>query len=142
MIVKKSVVELESVPDKEPVRNVDDGQKEEQQRGRRVPVVAVKQKDPRKPIPRDPYMLRNRSTAASGSSAGQEDALQHGSESQINSAESVLFSMVCQAEKMGDPLTLEEALGSDDGKQWMEAVREELHSLDKNQTWELVDAPA
>lgn len=39
------------------------------------------------------------------------------------------------------PLSLNEALNSPDAKQWEEAMNEEMNSLIKNKTWDLVDLP-
>lgn len=39
------------------------------------------------------------------------------------------------------PLDINEALNSPDAKQWEEAMREEMKSLTKNKTWELVNLP-
>lgn len=39
------------------------------------------------------------------------------------------------------PLDINEALNSSDAKQWEEAMKEEMKSLTKNKTWELVNLP-
>src|SRR4030065_1271202 len=40
-----------------------------------------------------------------------------------------------------DPRTFKDALESKDGKFWLKAVKEEISSLEKNHTWELVKLP-
>jgi ATP-binding cassette subfamily B (MDR/TAP) protein 1 len=42
----------------------------------------------------------------------------------------------------GEPETHSEALKMEDSQRWMEAMKEELRSLDKNSTWSLVKLPA
>lgn len=41
----------------------------------------------------------------------------------------------------GDPVTVQEALSRPDGEKWREAIKEELHSFEVNDAWELVDVP-
>ena len=41
----------------------------------------------------------------------------------------------------GDPLTLKEALGRSDAREWLEAVHEEYDAHQRNRTWELVELP-
>ena len=41
-----------------------------------------------------------------------------------------------------DPRTMKEAVGSDDGKLWKEAMVDEMASLHKNEAWDLVELPA
>ena len=40
-----------------------------------------------------------------------------------------------------EPLTFQEALNGKDEKKWSDATEEELHSLEKKQTWKLVELP-
>lgn len=48
------------------------------------------------------------------------------------------FTRDCATE---DPLTRSEALKTHDGRQWMDAMKEELKSFAENDTWTLVDLP-
>ena len=41
----------------------------------------------------------------------------------------------------GDPENYAEAMESEDHDSWMQAMMEEMESLEKNQTWQLVDLP-
>lgn len=47
-----------------------------------------------------------------------------------------------EAGGVGDPLTVEEALNGDDGKQWRQAMDNEYKSLMENNTWTLVELPS
>jgi len=40
-----------------------------------------------------------------------------------------------------NPISYTEAMQSNEQKQWMRAVKEELASLKENETWELVNTP-
>lgn len=40
-----------------------------------------------------------------------------------------------------DPSTVEEAMASSERQNWMRAMQDEIHSLQKNNTWDLVDQP-
>jgi hypothetical protein len=40
-----------------------------------------------------------------------------------------------------DPRTVREALDSEDGNIWKRAIEEEMASLDKNESWDLVELP-
>ena len=40
-----------------------------------------------------------------------------------------------------DPATFKEAYDSKEKELWLEAIREEIRSLRKNKTWQLVDKP-
>ena len=40
-----------------------------------------------------------------------------------------------------EPKNYKEAMGSKDKKQWAQAMKEEMESLDKNDVWVLVDKP-
>ena len=42
----------------------------------------------------------------------------------------------------GDPRTVREAVDSEDGKLWKEAMVDEMTSLHKNEAWDLVELPA
>lgn len=48
------------------------------------------------------------------------------------------FARDCTSE---DPTTREDAISAHDGSQWTDAMKEELESFSKNQTWTLVDLP-
>ena len=39
----------------------------------------------------------------------------------------------------GDPTTFQEAIHNQEKSRWMGTIVEEIHSLHKNQTWELVE---
>ncbi|GKG53540.1 hypothetical protein Tco_0554940, partial [Tanacetum coccineum] len=41
-----------------------------------------------------------------------------------------------------EPLTYQEAITCEDSSKWKAAMEEEIDSLRKNKTWELVDLPA
>jgi len=41
-----------------------------------------------------------------------------------------------------DPRTVKEAVDSEDGKLWKEAMVDEMASLHKNEAWDLVELPA
>jgi hypothetical protein len=41
----------------------------------------------------------------------------------------------------GDPTTFQEAVNSQEKSKWMDAMAEEMESLHKNQTWDLVELP-
>ena len=41
-----------------------------------------------------------------------------------------------------DPITVKEAVDSEDGKLWKEAMVDEIASLHKNEAWDLVELPA
>ena len=41
----------------------------------------------------------------------------------------------------GDPTTFNEAIGCHDRESWMNAMMEEMESLEKNSVWELVPKP-
>ena len=41
-----------------------------------------------------------------------------------------------------DPRTVKEAVDSEDGKLWKEAIVDEMASLHKNEAWDLVELPA
>ena len=40
-----------------------------------------------------------------------------------------------------EPITLQEAIETDDSAEWIKAINKELDSLEENQTWILVDRP-
>ena len=46
-----------------------------------------------------------------------------------------------EIEDQGEPQSYEEAISSNDKCKWIEAMKEEMASLEKNQTWTLVDRP-
>ena len=52
--------------------------------------------------------------------------------------DSVAFALVTEA---GDPSTYQDALGDKDKSKWLLAMQEEMESLHKNHTWELVELP-
>ncbi|KAL0399984.1 UNVERIFIED_CONTAM: hypothetical protein Sradi_2341700 [Sesamum radiatum] len=41
-----------------------------------------------------------------------------------------------------DPVTFKDAMASPEAKQWKEAVKSEMHSIDSNEKWKLVDLPS
>jgi hypothetical protein len=41
----------------------------------------------------------------------------------------------------GDPTTFQEAVNSQENSRWVGAMAEEMESLHKNQTWDLVELP-
>lgn len=49
--------------------------------------------------------------------------------------------MLCFYTSLSDPQTVEEALSSSEANEWRQAMDEEINSLLKNETWELVDLP-
>jgi hypothetical protein len=49
--------------------------------------------------------------------------------------------MTWNEENDREPLTVQEALDGKDKKKWSDAFKEELHSLEKKQTWKLVELP-
>ncbi|KAJ0844964.1 putative RNA-directed DNA polymerase [Helianthus annuus] len=48
---------------------------------------------------------------------------------------------VAEEESMYEPLTYFEAVNSSNKEKWEQAMKDEMHSLYKNKTWELVDRP-
>lgn len=46
-----------------------------------------------------------------------------------------------QADDSRDPKTYKEAINSENAEEWQEAIREELQSIEQNETWELADLP-
>lgn len=85
-------------------------------------------------------MLRNRQQPRSQPvvSEPNEDEQEQGD---LHTVESVLFTMVSQAERMEDPQTLQQALDSDESEEWIRAMDEEMDSLAKNGTWDKVPRP-
>lgn len=77
----------------------------------------VSKKNPRTPLTREPYETRSRKELGHD---GQQTSL-----------------LVASS----DPLTLQDALSSDDKKQWELAMKDELDSLVKNSTWVLKSLP-
>lgn len=73
-------------------------------------------RNPRVPIPRDPYPLRTRLPSASSENEIVESKI----------AEALLS--VCE------PQTLHEAMEAEDSAEWIRAIHEELASLDENLT--------
>ena len=54
----------------------------------------------------------------------------------------VTYALTSAAKTIGEePLTYEEAMSSKDANKWLEAMRSEIASLKKNNTWELVERP-
>ena len=54
----------------------------------------------------------------------------------------VAYALSSASESVRDePLTYEEALASKESGKWIEAMKSEIASLRKNQTWDLVDKP-
>ncbi|GKF77957.1 retrovirus-related pol polyprotein from transposon TNT 1-94, partial [Tanacetum coccineum] len=47
-----------------------------------------------------------------------------------------------EEEDTHEPLTYQEAVSCEDSSKWKAAMKEEIDSLRKNKTWELVDHPA
>ena len=43
--------------------------------------------------------------------------------------------------EVGDPCSYREAIEADDSDRWMTAIQQEMESLEKNQTWDLVPLP-
>ena len=58
-------------------------------------------------------------------------------------ADLISFSLLV-AEDLDDsePKSYKEAVSSKNRKLWLDAMKEEMHSLEKNQTWTLVNKPA
>lgn len=79
-----------------------------------------KWKNPRLPIPRDPYPKRS-TRASSKNDSGEKDLI---------IAEAMLNEVEFQS--------LEEVLDSDEADHWMEAINDELRSLEEKDTWVLV----
>nr|GEV23748.1 retrotransposon protein, putative, Ty1-copia subclass [Tanacetum cinerariifolium] len=50
--------------------------------------------------------------------------------------------VAAQEEDTHEPLTYQEAIACEDSSKWKVAIKEEMNSLRKNKTWELVDHPA
>ncbi|GKE46682.1 retrovirus-related pol polyprotein from transposon TNT 1-94, partial [Tanacetum coccineum] len=50
--------------------------------------------------------------------------------------------VVAEEEDTHEPLTYQEAVACEDSSKWKAAMKEEMDSLRKNKTWELVDHPA
>ncbi|GJV90056.1 zinc finger, CCHC-type containing protein [Tanacetum coccineum] len=50
--------------------------------------------------------------------------------------------VVPEEEDTHEPLTYQEAVACEDSSKWKDAMKEEMDSLRKNKTWELVDHPA
>ncbi|GKF95536.1 hypothetical protein Tco_0288271, partial [Tanacetum coccineum] len=50
--------------------------------------------------------------------------------------------VAAEEEDTREPLTYHEAVACEDSSKWKAAMKEEMDSLRKNKTWELVDHPA
>lgn len=79
-------------------------------------------RNPRIPISRDPYPTRK-------NLGSRSDVV----DDEVVIAEAFLADL--------EPITLEEALESEDSLKWLEAMNSELNSLHENQTWTLVPRP-
>lgn len=80
----------------------------------------TKSKNPRLPIPRDPYPLRRGSRLT-------------------NENEEVIIAELFMSQV--DPPHLEDALKAENSRKWQEAINEELNSLKENKTRVLVPRP-
>jgi hypothetical protein len=49
--------------------------------------------------------------------------------------------LMCKTKVQEEPGSYEEAMASDDRDKWLEAMKDELRSIEANETWDLVDLP-
>ena len=167
VVVKENVMEEVVIEEKD--EELDSGREEEEKEddipAREEDQQSAKQKNPRQPIPRDSYPLRNKRGKSSRADADAE----HGSEddraeeavlktSQVRKDEvnehdvrggdcqtfiheAEFFAMISEAETIDDPKTLKEALSSREAEGWKAGLASELASHKKNGSWILVPRP-
>jgi transposase InsO family protein len=72
---------------------------------------------------------------------GVKPPARYRSDDMVNYALQVADEVEEEEPAVGEPVTYKESVSGSESSQWLTAMREEMESLDKNQTWELVKRP-